>query len=94
MNSADVITVVVCVFFGSGALSLAFAEPIAKVRARRRRVPITDSNRALRDRRANVVRNLDPAALAYALGPYDAELARLQHWVDRLAQNDPKRADR
>jgi len=94
MTGADVITVVVCVFFGAGALSLAFAEPIAKLRARRRRVPVTDSNRALRDGRANVVRSLDAAALAYVLGPREAELGRLQHWVDRLAENDPKGADR
>ena len=69
MTGADAITVVVCVFFGAAALSLTFAEPVAKLRAKRAakaaaaeavlagpiKLPVTPANRAMRKRRANVV---------------------------------------
>jgi hypothetical protein len=45
--------------------------------------PVTDSNRLMRDRRALVVQSMDASSLAYALGPYDAELGSLQRLADR-----------
>lgn len=108
MTGADVITVVVCVFFGAAALSLALAEPTAKLRAKRAakaaaaeavlaepiKLPVTPANRAMRKRRANVVWNLPEPVIADKLGPYDAELAELQEDADALAANDPEEADR
>lgn len=90
----DVVTVVIVALITVGIGFLLFTEPLARRWQRHRRVPVTDSNRAMRDRRANVVRAMDATTVAYALGPYDAELRGLQHWVDRLAQNDRKDADR
>ena len=75
-------------------LSVAFAEGAWKWRARRRRVAVTDSNRALRAGRACVVRNADAATIALALGPYEAELADLQPRADALARHDRKDAGR
>lgn len=59
----------------------------------RRNTPVTDSGRALRDLRANVVFNLDATALAYALGPAEAQLASLQPLADRVARGG-SRAER
>jgi len=98
MTGADVITVVVCVFFGAGALSLVFAEPIANLRQRRSaqveavnqvlaspiKLPVTQASRAMRARRANVVWSLPACVIADKLGPYDAELADLQPLADLL----------
>ena len=96
MTGADAITVVVCVFFGAAALSLTFAEPVAKLRAKRAakaaaaeavlaepiKLPVTPANRAMRKRRANVVWNLPEPVIADKLGPYDAEMVDLQHLAE------------
>lgn len=69
-------------------LGLAFAQPLFGRFRGRRRGPVTGSNRRLRDKRANVVLNADPGTIAFALGPHEAQLASLQEFVDRLAEND------
>ena len=76
---------------GCFAVALASAQPLFERLKRRRRVPVTESNRALRGRRANVVLNADARTIAFALGPFEAELGSLQGLADRLAGND--RAD-
>lgn len=55
--------------------------------------PVTASNRAMRERRANVVFNADPGTIAFALGPYEAELAGLQRLADQLPEADDAEAD-
>lgn len=52
------------------------------------RLPVTASNRAMRDRRANVVLGCSPELIADKLGPYDAELRDLQELADELADED------
>lgn len=86
--------IVLAVLGALGGLSLAFSHRFNQWRARLKPIPVTDSNRAMRERRANVVKAMDATTVAYALGPYDAELRGLQHWVDRLAENDRKKGAR
>lgn len=86
--------IVLAVLWTLGLGSLPFTHRYQQWRKRRVRIPVTDSNRAMRERRANVVKAMDKTTIAYALGPYDAELRGLQHWVDRLAENDREKGAR
>ncbi len=76
------------------ALGLSLVRPLVKLRrAQRVRVPVTDSNRRMRDKRANVVLNADAGTIAFALGPYEAQLAGLQVLADEvadLADDEPR----
>lgn len=108
MTGADVITVVVCVFFGASALSLAFAQPLGKLRARRRarvaevnavlaspiKLPVTRASRAARTSYARLLKNTDPVQVAREAERFAPELAEALADIGELARFDVKDADR
>lgn len=96
---AHAIGILIAAGFFIGGLTVAFEQPVRRARAKRRaqlaevnavlaapiKLPVTAANRAMRGRRANVVWSLPPSVIADKLGPYDAEMADVQHLAELFA---------
>ena len=96
---AHAIGILIAAGFFIGGLTVAFEQPVRRARAKRRaqvtqvnavlaapiKLPVTPANRAMRARRANVVWNLPDWAIADKLGPYDAQMADVQHLAELFA---------
>ncbi len=98
MNTADLTTTVIVIVLLAASLAIALSQIYVTTRDRRarsRRIPVSDTCRAARESRVRLIDNMDPVTIAYMCEYRHAtELAGLQHWIDRLAQNDRKGAGR